>query len=140
MSHLQGEGKPLDLSEDLLVPAEIRTLMRVLKNAGYTPPEIALLKSIANVEKELAALPVSERTEKAKAPITKIALLRDAQQGAKHDWPIVNSVPMNSRPQVRLQHKMRRHHQSSRWLTAPDRLRSGRIDGSTLSVRTRDKS
>ena len=79
LSNLQGEGKPLDLSEDLLIPAEIRTLMRVLKNAGYTPPEIALLKSIANVEKELAALPVSGRIEKAKALITKIAQLREAR-------------------------------------------------------------
>ena len=77
LSNLQGEGAPLDLSEDLLVPAEIRTLMRALKNAGYTPPEIALLKSIANVEKDLVALPASERTEKAKALITKIALLRE---------------------------------------------------------------
>lgn len=85
LGNLQGEGKPLDLSEDLLVPAEIRTLMRVLKNAGYTPPEIALLNSIANVEKELAALPASERTERAKALITKIALLREAQQAAKLD-------------------------------------------------------
>ena len=85
LSNLQGEGKPLDLSEDLLVPAEIRTLMRVLKNAGYTPPEIALLKSIANVEKELAALPASDRTEKAKALITKIALLREAQHAQKLD-------------------------------------------------------
>lgn len=85
LSNLQGEGKPLDLSEDLLVPAETRTLMRVLKNAGYTPPEIALLKSIANVEKELAALPSSERTEKAKALITKIAMLREAQHAAKLD-------------------------------------------------------
>ena len=85
LSNLQGEGAPLDLSEDLLVPAEIRSLMRVLKNAGYTPPEIALLKSIANVEKELAALPLSDRTEKAKALITKIALLREAQHAAKLD-------------------------------------------------------
>ena len=77
LSNLQGEGAPLDLSEDLLVPAEIRTLMRALKNAGYTPPEIALLKSIANVEKDLVALPASERTEKAKALITKIALQRE---------------------------------------------------------------
>lgn len=76
---------PLDLSEDLLVPAEIRTLMRVLKNAGYTPPEIALLKSIANVEKELAALPSRERTEKAEALITKIAMLREAQNAARLD-------------------------------------------------------
>ena len=85
LSNLQGEGAPLDLSEDLLVPAEIRTIMRVLKNAGYTPPEIALLKSIANVEKELAALPLSDRTEKAKALITKIAMLREAQHAAKSD-------------------------------------------------------
>ena len=85
LSNLQGEGAPLDLSEDLLVPAEIRSLMRVLKNAGYTPPEIALLKSIANVEKELAALPLSDRTEKAKALITKIAMLREAQHAAKLD-------------------------------------------------------
>ena len=85
LSYLQGEGKPLDLSEDLLVPAEIRTPMRVLKNAGYTPPEIALLKSIANVEKELAALPASDRTEKAKALITKIAMLREAQHARRLD-------------------------------------------------------
>ena len=85
LSNLQGEGAPLDLSEDLLVPAEIRSLMRVLKNAGYTPPEIALLKSIANVEKELTALPLSDRTEKAKALITKIAMLREAQHAAKLD-------------------------------------------------------
>ena len=85
LSNLQGEGAPLDLSEDWLVPAEIRTLMRVLKNSGYTPPEIALLKSIANVEKELAALPLSDRTEKAKALITKIAMLREAQHAATLD-------------------------------------------------------
>ena len=85
LSNLQGECAALDLREDLLVPAEIRTLMRVLKNSGYTPPGIALLKSIANVEKELAALPASERTEKATALITKIALLRESQLAAKYD-------------------------------------------------------
>lgn len=85
LSNLQGEGKPLDLTEDLLVPAEVRMLMRVLKNTGYAPPEIALLKSIAHVEKELAALPLSERTENAKALITKIAMLREARQSAKLD-------------------------------------------------------
>ena len=85
LSNLHGEGKPLDLSEDLLVPAEIRTLMRVLKNAGYTPPEIALLKPIANLEKELATLPRSDKTEKAKALMTKITMLREAQLVARPD-------------------------------------------------------
>ena len=51
LSQLPGEGAPLDLSEDLLVPPEVRALMRTLKHAGFTPPEIAAIKR----------LPVSKR-------------------------------------------------------------------------------
>jgi len=53
--------------------------MRTLKHAGYSPPEIAAMKAIAYAEKELAALPESERVEKAKALVTKIAMLREGQ-------------------------------------------------------------
>ena len=83
LSNLPGEGVPLDLSEDLLVPPEVRALMRTLKHAGYTPPEMAAMKAIANLEKELAALPQSERVEKATALAARIALLRDSQQASK---------------------------------------------------------
>ncbi len=87
LSKLPGEGAPLDLSEDLLVPPEVRALMRTLKHAGFTPPEIAALKAIAHIEKELAALPQgglavpvnAERVEKAKALVARIALLREAK-------------------------------------------------------------
>ena len=85
LSKLPGEGAPLDLTEDLLVPAEVRALMRTLKHAGFTPPEIAAMKAIAYAEKELAALPESERVAKAKALVTKIAMLREGQQIAKSD-------------------------------------------------------
>ena len=78
LSKLPGEGAPLDLSEDLLVPPEVRALMRTLKHAGFTPPEIAAMKVIAHIEKELVALPDSERVEKAKALVAKIAILREA--------------------------------------------------------------
>ena len=80
LSKLPGEGAPLDLSEDLLVPPEVRALMRTLKHAGFTPPEIAAMKAIARIEKELAASPESERVEKAKALMARIALLREAKQ------------------------------------------------------------
>lgn len=83
LSKLPGEGAPLDLSEDLLVPPEVRALMRTLKHAGFTPPEIATMKAIAHTEKELAALPESERVEKAKALVARIALLREAQMAIK---------------------------------------------------------
>ena len=56
LSKLPGEGAPLDLSEDLLVPPEVRALVRTLKHAGFTPPEIAAMKAIARIEKELEAL------------------------------------------------------------------------------------
>ena len=75
---LPGEGAPLDLSEDLLVPPEVRALMRTLKHACFTPPEIAVMRAIAYIEKKLAALPESERVEKAKALVVKIAILREA--------------------------------------------------------------
>ena len=80
LSKLTGEGAPLDLREDLLVPPEVRALMRTLKHAGFTPPEIAAMKAIANIEKELAALPEGERVEKAKALVARITMLREAKQ------------------------------------------------------------
>ena len=39
--HLPGEGKPLELEDDSAVPGELRMAWKVLKNAGYMPPEIA---------------------------------------------------------------------------------------------------
>lgn len=50
-----------------------------IKNAGDTPPKIASLTSLANVEKELAGLPSSESSEKTKALITKIAMLHEVR-------------------------------------------------------------
>ena len=80
LSKLPGEGAPLDLSEDLLVPPEVRALMRTLKHAGFTPPDIAWMKAMADAEKQLAALPETERVEKAKALVARIALLREGKQ------------------------------------------------------------
>ena len=40
LDDLPGQGRPLELQEDLLVPEELRLAYRILKNAGYVPPEI----------------------------------------------------------------------------------------------------
>ena len=40
---LPGEGKPLDLDDDALVPEDLRLAYRILKNAGVTPPEVKKL-------------------------------------------------------------------------------------------------
>lgn len=80
LSGLEGEGAPLDLSEDPLVPPELRAIHRVLRNAGYSPPEISAMKAIADLERELASLPESERVARAKVLLTKIAMLREARE------------------------------------------------------------
>lgn len=38
--NLAGRGKPLVLDDDSAVPEELRTAYRILKNAGYLPPEL----------------------------------------------------------------------------------------------------
>jgi hypothetical protein len=37
---LPGAGRPLDLEDDALVPEELRMAYRILKNAGFVPPDV----------------------------------------------------------------------------------------------------
>jgi hypothetical protein len=43
---LPGSGRPLDLDDDRLVPEELRVAWRILKNAGFVPPEVEALRDI----------------------------------------------------------------------------------------------
>ncbi len=43
---LPGAGKPMQLDDDLLVPEEVRVAHRILKNAGYVPPEAQQISEI----------------------------------------------------------------------------------------------
>jgi len=42
LSQLPGEGAPLKLDDDSAVPPELRSAYRLLKNAGYLPPELEM--------------------------------------------------------------------------------------------------
>ncbi len=50
---LKGKGKPLELKEDPFVPEELRLAYKILKNAGFLPPELELRKEIATLEELL---------------------------------------------------------------------------------------
>jgi hypothetical protein len=41
LSGLPGEGRPLDLDDDAMVPPELRVAYRIVRNAGFLPPELA---------------------------------------------------------------------------------------------------
>ena len=50
LSGLAGEGKPLPAEDDLsLVPEDLRMACKILRNAGFTPPEIPLYREINNL-------------------------------------------------------------------------------------------
>jgi len=55
LDDLPGAGKPLALEEDNpFVPPELRMAYKVLKNAGYIPPEVELRRDIHSLEQLLA--------------------------------------------------------------------------------------
>ena len=71
--NLPGAGKPLELDDDRLVPAEVRIAYRVLKNSGYVPPEVLERREIAELEATLPA--IVEAGERSRG-LQKLALLR----------------------------------------------------------------
>ena len=74
LDDLPGAGRPLDLDDDPLVPEELRVAYRILKNAGYVPPEVQALNEIATLERLIAGGDVDAAAH-AKA-VKKLALLR----------------------------------------------------------------
>ena len=48
--NLPGAGKELILEQDPFVPEDMRMAYKILKNAGYIPPEIELRNDIAGIE------------------------------------------------------------------------------------------
>jgi hypothetical protein len=84
---LPGCGKPLDLEDDALVPAELRMAHRILKNAGFAPPEIEARREAANLRALIAAASDDDARRRA---VTRLALLEaslDAKGGARVSDP-----------------------------------------------------
>jgi hypothetical protein len=54
--NLPGKGKPIDLSAYFETPEDIRVAQSVLKNAGYSSPEVGLLKEIAELKQTLSTV------------------------------------------------------------------------------------
>jgi hypothetical protein len=46
---LEAAGRPLDLEDDAFVPEDLRVCYHILKNAGFTPPEVELRGEIMNL-------------------------------------------------------------------------------------------
>jgi hypothetical protein len=80
LDDLPGTGRPLELDDDPLVPEELRLAYRILKNAGYVPPEVDALREISQLERLLQRDDPDAATH-AKA-VKKLALLRTTIESA----------------------------------------------------------
>jgi hypothetical protein len=84
LDELPGAGRPLELDDDALVPEELRVAYRILKNAGYVPPEVDELREIGQLER-LVQQDCEDALAQSRA-VKKLALLRtkiEAQYYAK---------------------------------------------------------
>ncbi len=56
LENLPGAGRPLDLDDDALIPEDLRMAYRILRNAGFVPPEVEVLRDIGELERLIEAL------------------------------------------------------------------------------------
>ena len=54
LDDVPGAGKPLVLDDDRMIPEDLRAGYRLLKNAGYLPPEVESLREIRELQALLA--------------------------------------------------------------------------------------
>lgn len=47
--NLPGAGRPLELEDDSMVPEDLRMAYKVLRNAGYLPPQLETAREIQTV-------------------------------------------------------------------------------------------
>lgn len=60
LDNLPGAGRPLDLGDDALIPEDLRMVYRILKNAGFVPPEVEVLRDIGGLERCIETLSAGE--------------------------------------------------------------------------------
>ena len=80
LDNLPGAGKPLEFDDDPFVSPEQRMMNRILKNAGISPREVILRKEIANLRKELEALPAGDKRKALKDRLV-FLLIQISEQG-----------------------------------------------------------
>ncbi|MEW5790261.1 MAG: DnaJ family domain-containing protein [Pseudomonadota bacterium] len=81
--NLPGAGKPLQLEDLSMVPAELRMAYKVLKNAGCLPPELELQREIRQLSDLLGAVEDAGERQRAIKRLDylmgKLSLMRDRE-------------------------------------------------------------
>jgi len=82
---LPGTGKPLPDEDLSMVPEELRMAYRILKNAGFAPPEMDLRRQINRLESQLVAeIDAGKRQQQAKKLFCLFQQMNDCHQRLMH--------------------------------------------------------
>ncbi|UCH47351.1 MAG: DUF1992 domain-containing protein [Betaproteobacteria bacterium] len=84
LSGLPGEGAPLELDDDVLIPEQLRMAYRILRNAGFVPPEVAALREIGDLERRIEELPHDEERVRALRKLQYLRLRLEASGRLRH--------------------------------------------------------
>ena len=79
---LPGEGRPLDLDDDPLVPEDLRVAYRILRNAGFVPPELAEARERLELGALIAKLDDDAERRRAAARLALLEWRREAAGAA----------------------------------------------------------
>jgi len=86
LSNLPGAGKLLQLDDDSHVPPELRAGYRLLKNAGFLPPELELRREAVEVNDLIRQLDPDDRHYQDHCHRLQILELRLRQAGMSTDF------------------------------------------------------
>ena len=96
LDNLHGKGKPLDLSDYFRTPAKFRIIYDFLKQSGFLPQEVRLMKEISNLkEKRKSSKDQDKRIDKEISDkTTELNILKERYLKARRQRR-VNSVTKN---------------------------------------------
>jgi len=97
LNNLPGKGKPINLEDETFIPEDLRAAYRVLKNAGFLPPELELRKEIITLKELIMSLDDDkERIQKIRLLNFKILQLNEMRKRPfnlsdfpEYEWKIV---------------------------------------------------
>lgn len=82
LADLPGAGRPLALDDDPLVPEDLRVAWRILRNAGFVPPEIEERREAVELGRLIATIDDEPARKRAAARLALLELRREAAGAA----------------------------------------------------------
>jgi hypothetical protein len=93
---LEGSHKPLKL-DDMNVPDDLRLAHKIMKNAGFLPPEVELKKKITNTEQLLETAKIdSPKRVKIQKKLNYLLTKLSTARGDQPSSPMLSGVYQNS--------------------------------------------